>query len=154
MPTTLRNTDILFNDGTAQGTTFFRPPAPGATLITCDQVIFAPGDSTTTYLLSDKGYLFPVAGVIRTRMRVVPAQSAYTVVTGFARIFKNGVATGTERSSSGLTLIFEEDITVAAGDVLQLGSRAQFAGNAATQQFFIKGDFRQQCPTILMTAPF
>ncbi len=154
MPTTLRNTDILFNDGSTQGTTFFRPPAAGATIITCDQTVSATGNGTTTYVLSSKGFLFPVGGTIRTRMLVTLASTAYTISPGFGRIFRNGTAVGTERSTSGANLVFEEDITVAAGDVLQIGSRSGGGGNIATQQFFIKGDFRQLCPALLMTAPF
>jgi len=56
-------------------------------------------------------------GVIRTRLGLKATSGA----TAYGRVYKNGVALGTEKSTATTTFVyFEEDLTVANGDLIQL----------------------------------
>lgn len=57
--------------------------------------------------------------------------------TQYGRIYKNGVAVGTERSVGGTTTTtFSENITVAVGDLIQLYSK--YAGSSGGQLYDFK----------------
>lgn len=66
-------------------------------------------------------YRVPVGGFILSRMTLSSASPAYT---SNGRIYINGVASGTERGTA-TSAVFEEAITVAAGDLLQLYLKSQ-----------------------------
>jgi hypothetical protein len=132
MPTTLRNTDILFNDGTTQGTaaigsesfiagtTFF--PALGATT--------TPNDGATTTLVKKFDTVMPLPGTFKFRSIVRNNNNGAEVsATIFMRVYKNGVAQGTEVSSGTLATntngtCITGDIAIAAGDVISFYFRA------------------------------
>jgi hypothetical protein len=63
-------------------------------------------------------FYFPVAGTVRARIGVASGDGATTV---YGRVYKNGVAAGTEKSTATSTYVFQsDDIAVAASDTLEL----------------------------------
>lgn len=79
----------------------------------------APGDTivygTTYYAV--KQIKLPYAGTVKTRFQMLNNGASIT-----GRIYKNGTAVGTERvhSATGYSSVYEENFTIAAGDILQL----------------------------------
>lgn len=130
MPVTLRNADILFNDGTTQ----LRSAHPA---LTAGSTLFGTGSGTTTstsYVVGPIGVAL-AAGTFRVRFRVTgnsqyipgdaytPGQSGSTI--GEARIFINGVGVGTvvTSPSAGTSAVSQQDFTVNPGDLIQFGVR-------------------------------
>jgi len=66
------------------------------------------------------------AGTLSTTFTLATDNGSYTV---YGRIYVNGVAVGTERGSSSTAgLTFAEDITVSAGDLVQIYSKVTTGG--------------------------
>jgi|GEM_PF-6700878 len=83
----------------------------------------------TAYVINRGGYIAQYPGTIR-----VLFDFATSGGTGFARIYKNGIAVGTERTRNSTTFItFSEDITVNTGDDIQIYCRTASGGEAYTQ---------------------
>lgn len=124
MPTTLRNTDILFNDGTTQSTAASQNPTVSAgsnyNFVSTNLI----GTAFTTYaLVAGRCWTtrVTVSGTIRVRY-VLTSEGAQTV---YGRIYRNGTAVGTERSTTSQSgVAFTEDIAISAGDLLQISMRS------------------------------
>jgi len=89
------------------------------TFLVGDQV----GAISLTIYTAKVSYRVPVDGVITTRTSVSSVRDGYTA---YVQIYKNGAAVGAEHSSSSSTSspTWDENITVAAGDLVQLYTRS------------------------------
>ena len=70
------------------------------------------------------------SGTIRVSYDIL-STNQYSIST--ARIYKNGVTVGTERTTTGLSWVtFTEDIAVNAGDLIQLYTKTDSSGSSAS----------------------
>lgn len=147
MPVTVRGTDILFNDGSTQA---FGLQGPSAGSLVLSFSFTNIQTSSTSYVLTSQGYSFLTGGSIRARMRVLRGVSDYGATTaGYARPFINGSAVGSEFSAGAAQNNFtfsEQDLTVNAGDLLQLGVRSSSTAAQPQGALFILGSNRRQAP--------
>lgn len=151
MPTTLRNTDILFNDGSTQSTAALSLPATTAGNI-------APGVgysvavsmSGASYVLSSNVFWIRRGGVIRIRLSLSPGASGYTNDRSWGRIFINGAAVGTELTTNAGNVSSNQDFSVNPGDRIAVGVRTinQFWTAGATMWAGI-GDVSQNLNVVL-----
>lgn len=134
MPVSINNTQIVFNDGTTQSTAASNNPTVTAgTMYTSNWPTYSINRTATSYsLAADNCFTTRVTvnGVIRVRFSLQSPDT--TAVTAFGRVFKNGVAFGTEQSTNQPTYQARtEDLTFAAGDLLQIAVRVSTAPNNA-----------------------
>ena len=92
MPTTLRNTDILFNDSSTQSSAAYIPPALTAGLFWEPSAVLSANTLSTSYALSREAVIVQRSGTVRTRLEYGPASDNYTLSTAWYRVFINGVA--------------------------------------------------------------
>jgi hypothetical protein len=114
--------------------------------------IEASSYGSSTYVLSLEAYLILRSGTIRTILKCNSAGGGYDpYVTGYAKVFINGVGVGTEytRSVSGEPPVQTQDFTVNAGDVIQIGAKAPVYG--VSQQMAIGLGSASQWAGVLVT---
>jgi hypothetical protein len=124
MPVTVRGTDILFNDGTTQGTAASAALAPSAgDNYTAD--FLRVNNNSSSFVLSSLRFLITTTGVVRTGITLRAGANDFgTPQTSFAVVYRNGVAVGTTFSTiSASPVTFSQDLSVTAGDVLQVAVR-------------------------------
>lgn len=134
MAVTVSGTSITFNDATVQTTA-------GAAVLTPAAGDNYTGDSLralntgSSFVLSPRRFLVTVTGVVRTGFTIVAGSNDFgTPQLTYAVVYKNGVAVGTTFSTSSTTgATFSQDLSVTAGDVLQVAVRmgGTFFNNAA-----------------------
>jgi len=98
-----------------------------------------PGATRSANYVKCLEYTVPVGGTLKTYLRVRGNNTgAPAAVLGYARIYVNGVATGTERSQSDSVWSswYAEDIAVSAGDELQIYCKEQDANYPGSFAFF------------------
>jgi hypothetical protein len=113
----LRDNPIAITEG-ATGAPRIQPAALAN--MTSGNYVIASGSGTseTTSYVKFTEHYFPQPGTFKSVIDLVSDEAAVDV---YARIYKNGVAHGTERSTGSTTgATWTEDITVAAGDLIQL----------------------------------
>lgn len=128
MPVSIRNTDILFNDSSTQTRSAHPAFTAGSNLFG----VASNSSVSTSYSVSAAGVVL-AAGTIRARFQAqgqtISVNTAYGTETGTAvaeaRIFINGVGVGSliTSPSGGNSAVSQQDFTVAAGDILQVGVR-------------------------------
>lgn len=86
-----------------------------------------------------KELVVPFSGTVNVYFEVGSTASAYTA---YGRIYKNGVAVGTERTGDTTPDSYTEDIAVTRGDKLQLYAKIQAGGTASAlvQNFRIRSN--------------
>ena len=73
--------------------------------------------ASSTSLIKLKEFTIPISGIYRVKFSLL----ARTEDTGSGKIYKNGVAFGTLRSTASLTyVVFSEDLAFVAGDTCEL----------------------------------
>lgn len=147
MPTTLRNTDILFNDSTTQIRSAYPAFTVGAVLFATASI----ATSSASFQLGTIGVAL-VAGTFRVRFiaqgvtQNFPGDNYTPPSTGTsqseARIFINGVGVGTAISSpvGSNSAVSQQDFSVAVGDVIQIGVR-RIGGNVTAVAAGINAQF-------------
>lgn len=94
------------------------------------------------------------AGVYRVSFQLKHAQGSG--FTAFGKIYKNGVAFGTEQTTQSATYVtFTEDLTFAAGDTVQLYAKVNLGNGGAVQQLkfgITKSTSHIVCPPVWLTA--
>ncbi|WP_315074363.1 phage tail protein [uncultured Clostridium sp.] len=86
------------------------------------------GDGNSIYHVLDSKTVYGHGGTVRIKFSMTCTGSSSGVV-GYARIYVNGNTRGIERSVSGTTPItFTEDISINAGDVIQLYAHPSSGG--------------------------
>lgn len=91
--------------------------------------------NTTSYS-KVKEYQIGYSGVIRVVMGIYATGLS---TDAFGRIYVNGVAVGTERSTSSTTTVsFTEDIPISAGDLVQMYVKKAGTNSVAYSEFYLK----------------
>lgn len=87
-------------------------------------------NGVTTSMVKVKEIYVPFGGVVTTRFGLYRYASAYSIVYG--QIYINGVAAGTIRSTDAAQVsYFTENITVSAGDLVQVYTRTSTINDGA-----------------------
>lgn len=131
MPVSIRNADILFNDSSTQSRSAYPAFAAGNVLLGSG----GGATDSTSFVLANI-FVALAAGTVRTRIRAQggtvsgndPYSGSFTnTSSGEVRLFVNGVAVGTTTASGlgsgSFSTVLQQDISVNAGDVVQLGTR-------------------------------
>ena len=116
MAVTVRGTDILFNDGTTQST------AAGGVPVVSAGTFYQPGGSNLSS--SNANSTSPVRirlskMLVSGTVRVQWVLYGNSYGTTYGRIYKNGVATGTLRSTT-VFATYTDDISVSIGNTIEL----------------------------------
>jgi hypothetical protein len=114
-------------------------------LLTAGDTLFYSGDdggsaihyTSSTTDAKVREISISLAGTVRVSMRL---KSNNSLGVAYGRIYKNGVAVGTQRSVSGTTpTTFTEDIAVSVGDLIQVYCRSNNASYLAMQDLLSLG---------------
>ena len=115
---------ILFADATTQTTAgaAVLTPAAGDNYTGDSLYVFTTGSS---FVLSPLRFLVTATGVVRTGFTIRAGSNDFgTPQLTYAVVYKNGVAVGTTFSTSSASpATFSQDLSVTAGDVLQVAVR-------------------------------
>lgn len=104
------------------------------------------GSGATTYTLK-KSALINVDGIIRVSFAL---KSWDNTVTAYGRIYKNGVAVGTERTVTGATYAtFSEDLFCNKVDQIQLYIKSSNSGSVYCRNFRIAFDQTGSTPSVI-----
>ena len=84
------------------------------------------GSSSGTTPTKITEHMCPIAGDVQIRYQLVRTGTGFSK----ARIYKNGSAYGTERSISTSSAVYADNVTVAAGDLVQIYLYGSIAGSS------------------------
>jgi len=129
MSLNIKGTEIIFSDASSQNTAFNVPAPAVGTIYTGDTL--TPSLYGSSWQLSSARFIILKSGSVKIRTGI--ANGTYTTCDSYGcsstyyqyyvRVYINGVAVGIQYTgTNGAAVYSTQDFTVAAGDIIQLGS--------------------------------